>query len=204
MDADLIIDKLVALVTTDDVHDPQSNHILAAALISRLKAVNRASNHATRLTRETTTAARQEMDQSHLGLQNLLYEKQHLEREIQKCRQFASMYQDVPLYSLEDFIELAPEQARSPEALADEHQLMLNRLSFELAERTRLDQQKKEILLVKKDLLKESKAKQTTMDNIKAHIDQVSLLASDIQKKVDELVLPIPPIVESSNRNTPS
>ncbi len=89
MDADLIIDKLVALVTTDDVDDPQSNHILAAALISRLKAVNRAFNQATRLTRETTTAARQEMDQSHLGLQNLLYEKQHLEREIQKCRQFA-------------------------------------------------------------------------------------------------------------------
>jgi hypothetical protein len=29
------------------------------------------------------------MDQTHLRLQNLLYEKRHLEREIEKCRQFA-------------------------------------------------------------------------------------------------------------------
>jgi len=45
----------------------------------------------------------------------------------------SSIYQDVPLYNMEQFKELAP-----PEALVkDEHQLMLNRLSFELAERQR-------------------------------------------------------------------
>jgi len=48
-----------------------------------------------------------------------------------------SVYQDVPLYSLEEFKELAPEAARNDHVLADEHQLMLNRLSFELAERQR-------------------------------------------------------------------
>lgn len=45
----------------------------------------------------------------------------------------SSIYQDVPLYDLVQFKELAP-----PEAVVDdEHQLMLNRLSFELAERQR-------------------------------------------------------------------
>jgi THO complex subunit 5 len=45
----------------------------------------------------------------------------------------SSIYQDVPLYSPDQFKELAP-----PEAVVDdEHQLMLNRLSFELAERQR-------------------------------------------------------------------
>lgn len=45
----------------------------------------------------------------------------------------SSIYQDVNLYSMDEFKELAP-----PEALVDdEHQLMLNRLSFELAERQR-------------------------------------------------------------------
>lgn len=48
-----------------------------------------------------------------------------------------SIYQDVPLYSLEEFKELAPEEARNDHVLSDEHQLMLNRLSFELAERQR-------------------------------------------------------------------
>src|ERR1700722_6180462 len=48
-----------------------------------------------------------------------------------------SIYQDVPLYTLEEFIVLAPPQARTDAVLADNHQLMLNRLSFELAERQR-------------------------------------------------------------------
>jgi THO complex subunit 5 len=45
----------------------------------------------------------------------------------------SSIYQDVPLYSLDQFRELAPAEA----VVNDEHQLMLNRLSFELAERQR-------------------------------------------------------------------
>lgn len=47
------------------------------------------------------------------------------------------MYQDVPLHALEEFEELAPEEARTDEVMNDTHQLMLNRLSFELAERQR-------------------------------------------------------------------
>lgn len=50
---------------------------------------------------------------------------------------FSSVYQDIPLYSIEEFKRLAPEPARTDEVLEDEHQLMLNRLSFELAERQR-------------------------------------------------------------------
>jgi THO complex subunit 5 len=45
----------------------------------------------------------------------------------------------VPLYSVDEFKRLAPEEARTEQVLSDDHQLMLNRLSFELAERQRLD-----------------------------------------------------------------
>lgn len=41
------------------------------------------------------------------------------------------------MHSLEDFVQLAPEGAKSDSVLSNEHQLMLNRLSFELAERQR-------------------------------------------------------------------
>lgn len=47
------------------------------------------------------------------------------------------IYQDVSLHSLDEFMALAPEELRGPEVLSDEHQLMLNRLKFELAERER-------------------------------------------------------------------
>ena len=55
-------------------------------------------------------------------------------RLLTACR---SIYQDVPLYSLDEFKTYAPAEARTAEVLADEHQLMLNRLSFELVERQR-------------------------------------------------------------------
>jgi len=191
--SDEVLDKLRELVSPSHLqHDSAALHIRAMALMGRLKSLNRASNTATRVAKEKTAEARQEMDQSHLNLQNLLYEKRHLEREIEKCRQFASIYQDVPLYSVDDFRLLAPQEARTEQVLSDDHQLMLNRLSFELAERQRLDLRKKELMQCKEDLLKESKSKLSTMDNVKSHIETLMKAASDIQKKVDELVQPIP------------
>ena len=88
--ADDVVEKLRDLVSSENKDvDTATLHIRAMALVARLKAVNRAANTATRARKQATAEARQEMDQSHLGLQNLLYEKRHLEREIEKCRQFA-------------------------------------------------------------------------------------------------------------------
>jgi THO complex subunit 5 len=88
--ADEVIEKLRDLVSPNyKDSDTAAMHIRATALVARLKALNRAANAATRARKQATAEARQEMDQTHLGLQNLLYEKRHLEREIEKCRQFA-------------------------------------------------------------------------------------------------------------------
>lgn len=90
---------------------------------------------------------------------------------------------------MEEFEYLAPEGSRTEEVLADEHQLMLNRLAFELAERQRyslflnhvfivlitalcrLDLKKRELIQQKEELLKESKAKSSTMDSVKTQIE---------------------------------
>ncbi|KAG6817420.1 hypothetical protein H0H87_009065 [Tephrocybe sp. NHM501043] len=195
---DDVVNKLRDLVSPNLLsQDVAAMHIRAMALMGRLKTLHRASNTATRIRKEATSEARQEMDQAHLGLQNLLYEKRHLEREIEKCRQFArgttsSIYQDVPLYSLEEFTRLAPEAARTEDVLSDEHQLMLNRLSFELAERQRLDLKKKELAQRKEELLKESKTKASTMDSVKTQIDQLIKSATDTRKKIEVFVPSIP------------
>lgn len=49
----------------------------------------------------------------------------------------SSIYQEVPLHPLEEFMTIAPEEARSEEVLKDEHQLLLRRLNLELTERIR-------------------------------------------------------------------
>lgn len=86
---DDIVQKLCDLVTPSSQNDSSALQIRAMALVGRLKSLNRDANTATRIHKDATSAARHDMDQSHLGLQNLLYEKRHLEREIEKCRQFA-------------------------------------------------------------------------------------------------------------------
>ncbi|KAL4241194.1 THOC5 family protein [Abortiporus biennis] len=190
---DQVIETLNDLVSSAYLnHDPTTVNIRAGALFARLKALNRAANAATRTHKQATTDARQDMDQTYLGLQNLQYEKRHLEREIEKCLQFASNYQDVPLHSLDEFLELAPE-SRSEEIVDDEHALMLSRLNFELAERQRLDRRKKDLLAQKEALLKQSKAVVTTVDNVKAQIDLLTKTAIEAQKKVADLIGNIPP-----------
>lgn len=87
--SDAVIDQLRALVGSNYLNtEPSLVQIRASALFSRLKTLNRASNSAMRSRKQATGEARNEMDQTHLGLQNLQYEKRHLEREIEKCRQF--------------------------------------------------------------------------------------------------------------------
>lgn len=85
---DDVVQKLRDLVD-NPLQNASALQIRAMALVGRLKSLNRTANTSTRIHKEATSAARQDMDQSHLGLQNLLYEKRHLEREIEKCRQFA-------------------------------------------------------------------------------------------------------------------
>lgn len=59
------------------------------ALFARLMSVNRAAGAVLRAHKQSCVAARTELEHTQLGLQNLSYEKRHLEREIEKCRQFA-------------------------------------------------------------------------------------------------------------------
>jgi len=195
------IDALHKLATESSPNDdPSSVHIRAGALFARLKALNRDANATARAHKQITADARHDMDQTHLRLQNLLYEKRHLEREIDKCRQFASVYQDIQMYPLEQFIELSPLEAHSEEVLSNEHQLMLNRLGFELVERQRLDRKAKELAQEKEELLKTSKSQAVTTESVKVQIETLLKTASEIRKKVEELV----PALANTPRETSS
>ncbi|KAL1747227.1 Fms-interacting protein-domain-containing protein [Schizophyllum fasciatum] len=179
-DAADAIRALEDLVAGAPSTDPTLLRIRSSALIARLKSVHRTANAISQARRAQTATARMEMDAAHLRLQNLLYEKRHLEREIDKCRQFASIYQDIPLYPIEEFRQLAPPEAHSD----DPHQLMLNRLSFELVERQRLEVRRVELEKQKEKLLAESKAKADRMKDVKQEIETLAKAAHAAQTKV--------------------
>jgi len=104
------------------------------------------------------------------------------------------------MYPLEQFIELSPLEAHSEEVLSNEHQLMLNRLGFELVERQRLDRKAKELAQEKEELLKTSKSQAVTTESVKVQIETLLKTASEIRKKVEELV----PALANTPRETSS
>ena len=99
------------------------------------------------------------------------------------------------MYSIEQFIELSPTEAHSEDVLSNEHQLMLNRLGFELVERqrfngfssatirlahahfARLDRKVKELAQEKEEVLKTSKSQAATTESVKTQIEALLKVA---------------------------
>lgn len=88
--ADSIFSQLRQLAEPVNLNAPGiAAQARGTALFARLMAVNRAAGIVLRKHKQACGDARTELEHTQLGLQNLLYEKRHLEREIEKCRQFA-------------------------------------------------------------------------------------------------------------------
>lgn len=80
--------------------------------------------------KQTTTTARNEMNEKRVELQDIMYERKHILEEIVQCRQFRSVYQDVELIPEEEFrLKAGPEYLENAD---NEHQLKINRFKYEL------------------------------------------------------------------------
>ena len=117
----------------------------ASLLFLELKATNRAALEGVEATRATTAKAKLDLDHKRLELQNVLYEKGHIQKEIRACQDFRSAYDDetIGLCSVAEFKRQAPGEWK--EAGDDPHAVMLKRLSHELAERKKLCELEKEL-----------------------------------------------------------
>ena len=67
--------------------------------------------------REETAGVKSELDTSSLHLQNLLYEKQHYQREIQACRSYRSRYtpEELELVSEEEYLKVKEVEVQGEE-----------------------------------------------------------------------------------------
>ncbi|KAG8974885.1 hypothetical protein FRB90_009694 [Tulasnella sp. 427] len=158
------------------------------ALIARLRAINRNSNTAANSKREATAEVRTAINATNLQLQNLMYEKRHLEREIDKCRQFAFIYQDIPIHGMEEFEACAPEEFHTADIMEDDHQLMLSRLRFELAERQRLQAKRDTLDNERKAIVADTESFQKETDGLAKPLEDLGNLMLDVQHRINKLV----------------
>jgi len=149
-------------------------------LLLELKATNRELLQRAEQQKLRSLEEKERYDANSLQLHNLLYEKSHYQREIARCHDFASRDEDAELVSLADFERTAPAELRG--AGADEHQLRLNRLTFELRERQRLSEAKG-ALEARKELAEAAVAKKRQfLNGLPAQLDSLLAASQPLQE----------------------
>ncbi|TIA87149.1 hypothetical protein E3P99_03352 [Wallemia hederae] len=152
------------------------------ALLSHLKALNRDSSSVIRQSKQAAAHQAQLSDSVHARVQNLLYERRHLEQEIERCRNFETSYDKVPLVSLEDY-----QQAADTEQETDEHALMLNRLKFELSTRQQLSERRKQLQDIRSLINSENNETKNSLEDLDSDLDKFVDFARGIQSKLNKL-----------------
>ncbi|GAA5967257.1 hypothetical protein JCM11641_000492 [Rhodosporidiobolus odoratus] len=176
-------------------YDPQPYLAQSAPLFAALHGINRGNLLQAKECRARTQDARLDMDSAHLRLQNLLFERNHLEREIRSCEEYSSEYQNLPLHPVEELRHLATRdippaglQLPLPEGDTEQamHELMLVRLAFELAERKRFEEERKELGVIKAKLIKDNEVKKARLEDLEKELTEFVEKAKGIQAKMQE------------------
>ncbi|POY72623.1 hypothetical protein BMF94_4451 [Rhodotorula taiwanensis] len=175
--------------------DPEKVLAQSAPAFAALYGLTRATQLDAKSCRAKTQEARLEMDAAHLRLQNLLFQRNHIEREIRAAEEYSSEYQNLPLHDLDELRQLAADQEPPvglqvplPAGDSDEstHELMLARLAFELAERKRFEEERKELGAIKAKLVKENEVKKARLEELEKELTEFVGKGKGIQAKMQD------------------
>ena len=151
-----------------------------------LKKLNRLDKIRSKHDRDTLSKEKLQVDSNRLQLQNLIYEAEHLKKEIQKCYQFKSEDEDIELVNVEEFFEKAPENISRPtETKANEHALRLARLEWELEQRKEYSKLCKELQQGKELVANEIISKKDKLDSLAPKLEDLLKASRPIQEILD-------------------
>uniref|UniRef100_A0A1B0GHL3 Cationic amino acid transporter C-terminal domain-containing protein n=2 Tax=Lutzomyia longipalpis TaxID=7200 RepID=A0A1B0GHL3_LUTLO len=175
--------------------DPEKNkaeiaekRVDGSMMVVLLKKLNRLDKLRVRSGRDALHREKLNVDSNRLQLQNLLYEADHLKREVQRCYQFKSQDEDIDLVSVEEFYEKAPESISRPDKTkTDEHARRLARLEWEL-------QQRKELTALYKDL-------QASTEQVAEDISNKAARLASLAPRLQSLLKATRPLQEALEMN---
>lgn len=128
-------------------------------MLGRLRATHRQIAHAVEASKDASSSAKQRLDAHHLNLQSLEYEKQHLLAEIQRCRDYMFV---------SDELDLAEPDGGAVHG--DAHAHMLARLAHEKTERERLVLQLRELDAARAAIEQRVRATRYALDSLRTQL----------------------------------
>lgn len=150
--------------------------------IVKLKKLNRLDKLRLNNSRETLQKEKLQVDSNRLKLQNLIYEADHLKREINKCFSFKSEDEGIELVTMEEFLEKAPEEQKTKDILEDQHALRKARLGFELLQRKDYAEQCKVLEKQKEELAQKTIDVKKNLDSLMPCLQEVKKATRPIQQ----------------------
>jgi THO complex subunit 5 len=142
----------------------------AELVLMDIKGASRGVHLRIEATKKLSDTEKANFDSNSLQLHNLLYEKHHYQREIARCQDFRSRSEDVELVDVGSFQSAAPPELRRAGEPPEPHQLMVDRLEFELLERQRLAQEESVLAARKSELAATVRAKVAFLGELPAHL----------------------------------
>lgn len=131
--------ELKAQATEQADEQLREKKIAGSFLLTVLKKLSRLDKVRVRHGRDELHKEKLSVDSNKLQLQNLLYEADHLRREVKQCLQFKSQDEEIDLVAEEQFFAEAPESISQPDKTkTDDHVRRLARLEWELHQRKKL------------------------------------------------------------------
>ncbi|XP_052872664.1 THO complex subunit 5 homolog [Anopheles cruzii] len=148
-----------------------------------LKKLNRLDKVRIRDGREALHKEKLRVDSNRLQLQNLLYEAEHLKREVQRCYLFKSQDEEIELVPVEEFYQRAPKTVSQPEKTkTDEHSRRIARLEWELQQRKELDAHLKVLQTLKEAMHKDIVAKSERLDSLAPRLQDLLVATRPLQE----------------------
>ena len=155
----------------------------AAMLFSELKGVNRKLYSSVESERTRVAKAKSETETRHLALQNLLYEKANLLREIKACREFATVETDkIELMDERAFEKTAPPELAAASTKSDPHKRLLNRLSHEHIVRKDLVEKVRALKEKREDVEKSNIEKKDFLVGLPDRLEEIEQATRPLQK----------------------
>lgn len=137
-----------------------------------LKKLNRLDKVRLRAGRDTLQKEKLGVDSNRLQLQNLLYEAEHLRKEVKRCFQFKSQDEEIDLVDESEFYEQAPAAiSRADQTKSDEHAKRLARLEWELQQRKELSTLCTELQSAKEKVAQDIESKTDRLDSLAPRLD---------------------------------
>uniref|UniRef100_A0A182JS38 Uncharacterized protein n=1 Tax=Anopheles christyi TaxID=43041 RepID=A0A182JS38_9DIPT len=180
------IAKLKADSTEDAKQKIAEKRIEGSLAFVLLKKLNRLDKVRIREGRDALHKEKLRVDSNRLQLQNLLYEAEHLKREVQRCYMFKSQDEEIELVPVDVFYDQAPESVSRPEKTkTDEHSRRIARLEWELQQRKELDAHLKELLTLKQAIEKDIVGKTERLESLGPRLRDLLVATRPLQEALE-------------------